>query len=83
MERARQARAPSFGSLALAKETTRGVWVPTGVEQLFQDLRLGCRIFYAIPGLSATAVLLIALVIGGNTTVFSIAMAFWQNRLPA
>ena len=63
----------AFGNVALAKEDTRAVWVATRVEQLLQDLRFGVRILTRSPAVSATAVGLIALVIGGNTTVFSIA----------
>ena len=63
----------AFGNVILTKERTRAVWVSTAVEQLTQDLRFGARILTNSPGLSATAVVLVALVIGGNTTVFSIA----------
>ena len=63
----------AFGNIALAKENTRAVWVSTTLEQLVQDLRIGCRILTKAPAVSATAVILIALVIGGNTTVFSVA----------
>jgi predicted permease len=80
-EAARAARR-SFGSVALAKETTRGVWISTAVEQLAQDLRFGSRILIKSPAVSATAVLLIALVIGGNTTVFSIAHAILNKPMP-
>ena len=62
-----------FGNVALAKEETRAVWVSTRLEQCLQDLRFGCRILTRSPGVSLTATILIALVIGGNTTVFSIA----------
>ena len=62
-----------FGNVALAKEETRAVWVATRLEQFLQDLRFGCRILTRSPGVSLTAIALIALVIGGNTTVFSIA----------
>src|SRR4029450_10216898 len=62
-----------FGNVGLAKEDTRAVWVSTRLEQLLQDLRFGCRILTRSPGVSLTATILIALVIGGNTTVFSIA----------
>lgn len=71
-----------FGSVAATKETTRGVWVSTAVEQVFQDLRLGCRILTRAPGLSVTAALLIAFVIGGNTTVFSIAHGLLTGPAP-
>jgi predicted permease len=41
------------------------------VEQLLQDVRFGARILTHAPGLSAAAIILIALVIGGNATVYS------------
>lgn len=63
----------ALGSVARAKEETRAVWVSTRLEQFLQDLRFGLRILTRSPAVSATAVVLIALVIGGNTTVFSIA----------
>jgi predicted permease len=72
----------AFGSSALAKENTRAVWVSTTLEQLVQDLRIGCRIVTKAPAVSATAVILIALVIGGNTTVFSIAHGIISKPAP-
>jgi predicted permease len=72
----------AFGSIALAKENTRAVWVSTTLEQLVQDLRIGCRILTKAPAVSATAVILIALVIGGNTTVFSIAHGIISKPAP-
>ncbi len=65
-----------FGNVALASEDIRAVWTWTAFEQLVQDIRSGCRILTTAPALSAAAVLLIALVIGLNTTVFSIANGF-------
>ena len=72
----------AFGNIAHAKEDTRAVWVSTALEQLMQDLRIGCRILTKAPGVSATAVILIALVIGGNTTVFSIAHGIISKSAP-
>ena len=72
----------AFGNVALAKEDTRAVWVSTRLEQLFQDLRFGSRILTRSPGISLTAVGLIALVIGGNTTVFSIAHSVLTKPSP-
>jgi predicted permease len=72
----------AFGNVALAKENTRAVWVSTRIEQLFQDLRIGSRILTKAPAVSATAVILIALVIGGNTTVFSIAHGIIAGPAP-
>ncbi len=42
------------------------------IAGLSEDLRYGCRILTKSPGLSAVAVILVAVVVGGNTTVFSI-----------
>ena len=72
----------AFGSVALAKENTRAVWVATVPEQLLQDLRFGSRILTRSPALSATAIILVALVIGGNTTVFSIAHGILSKPAP-
>src|ERR1051325_8956528 len=60
-----------FGSLALAKEATRSIWAWTALEQLAADFQSGVRILWRAPALSAIAVVLIALVIGGNTTIYS------------
>ena len=52
-------------------ETTKPAWSWTRVEQCLQDVKFGARILRHAPGLSAAAILLIALVIGGNATVYS------------
>ncbi len=70
-EDARLAVMRELGNVRIVKEETRRVWTSTTFEQLFQDLRFGGRILWHSPGLSASAVVLIALVIGGNTTVYS------------
>jgi predicted permease len=54
----------------------------TRLEQCLQDLRFGFRILTRSPGISATAIVLIALVIGGNTTVFSIAHGILRKPTP-
>lgn len=54
----------------------------SSLEQLLQDLRFGCRILTKSPALSATAVILATLVIGGNTTVFSIANGILRKPAP-
>jgi macrolide transport system ATP-binding/permease protein len=82
VEEARQGARRAFGSVAQAKENTRAIWTWTALEQLLQDVRFGGRIFTRSPALSATAVLLIALVIGGNTTVFSIAHGILAKPAP-
>jgi hypothetical protein len=72
----------AFGNVALAKERTRAVWVSTRLEQCVQDLRFACRIVTRTPGLSAAAVLLVALVIGGNTTLFTVVYGILKKPAP-
>lgn len=72
---ARAAALREFGNVLLIEQTTREVWSWTRLEQLLQDLRMGARIVRQAPGLSATAIVLIALVIGGNTTIYSMVNA--------
>jgi predicted permease len=45
------------------------------LDTLVNDLRAGARIVRTAPGLSLTIILLIALVVGGNTTIYSIVHA--------
>ncbi len=68
---ARDAAYRELGNVHLVTEATRSIWSSAAFEQLLQDLRFGSRILVTSPALSATAVVLIALVIGGNTTIFS------------
>ena len=72
----------ALGSPALVKERTRAVWVWTALEQFVQDIRFGFRILTKSPALSATAVLLVALVIGGNATIFSMAHGILAKPAP-
>ena len=68
---ARAAATREFGNVLLVRQTTREVWSWPRLEQWVQDARFGTRILRDAPGLSAAAILLIALVIGGNATVYS------------
>ncbi len=72
----------ALGNVARTKEETRAVWVSTRLEQFLQDLRFGFRILTKSPAISLTAIVLIALVIGGNTTVFSIAHGILRKPTP-
>jgi hypothetical protein len=73
-EARRQARI-AFGNVALVREDARSAWTWSWLETLRQDLRFGARILKNSPGLSFTAAILIALVIGINTTIFSMINA--------
>lgn len=70
-DQARLAAMRELGNVGLVKDATRRVWSSLTLEQLLQDARFGARILRQAPGLSAAAVLLVGLVIGGNTTVYS------------
>ena len=69
---ARASALREFGNVPLIQQTTREVWSWTATEQLLQDLRLGARVLRQAPGFSVTAIVLIALVVGSNTTIYSI-----------
>jgi putative ABC transport system permease protein len=71
-DQARDAATREFGNVMLVRQTTREIWSWTRVEHFLQDVKFGARILRDAPGLSAAAILLIALVIGGNATVYSI-----------
>lgn len=51
-------------------------------DRVIDDLRQGARILTKAPGLSATAALLIALVVGGNATVYSMVNSVVRRPAP-
>ena len=81
-DEARRRALLQFGNVPLVKEDTRAVWMWVGLEQFLQDLRFGARILTRAPGLSATAAILIALVIGINTTIFSMVNGMVRRPAP-
>ena len=82
-EDARRSALLEFGNLRVKHEDVRSVWAWTTVEQLLADLRSGIQILTRSPGISITAIALIALVIGGNTTIFSIVHGLLTKPAPA
>ena len=82
-EEARRSALLEFGNLRATYEDVRSVWTWTALEQLVADIRSGFQILTRSPGISLSAIALIALVIGGNTTIFSIVNGLLSKPAPA
>jgi predicted permease len=81
-EQARASARRDFGNVLLVKETTRDVWGWSLLEDLGRDLRYAVRLLARSPMFAAMAVLSLALGIGANTAIFSLADAVIFRSLP-
>jgi len=79
---AERASRHALGNVALAREDARGVWTFAWIERAWQDLATGARILRTAPGLTLTAIALIALVIGGNATIYSMVHGILTKGAP-
>ena len=64
-----------LGNRLQIQENVRAVWLSVWLDQLLQDLRYGVRTFRLNAGFTTVVVLTLAVAIGMNTAVFSIANA--------
>lgn len=79
-EAQRRARA-ELGSLAAARENSRQAWGTRFFDEMRVDVRYAVRILAKSPGFAAIAVVSLALGIGVNTAIFSVAKHTLLDRL--
>ncbi|HXR98321.1 MAG TPA: ABC transporter permease [Terriglobales bacterium] len=72
----------ALGNQALIAEDVRDVWHRRRLNDLRQDVRFGWRQLRRKPGFALVAILTLALGIGANTAMFSVAQAALWRALP-
>jgi predicted permease len=81
-EAAEQAARRQFGNVTRIEEQSREVWQWVTLESILSDVKYAIRQMRKAPGFSTVVVIILALGIGANTTVFSIVDAVMLRPLP-
>lgn len=71
-----------FGNPTVLREQAEEVWGWGWLQRLLQDVRFGARMLRRSPGLTITAVLVLALGIGVNVTAFNFVDLLFFRPLP-
>lgn len=79
---AREAALRLFGNRARVQEEARAAWGWLRLEEFVRNLRRGVRALRRSPAFTALAILVIAVGIGANVSLFTIVRAVLLNPLP-
>src|SRR6476619_2713089 len=71
-----------FGNAAVIGEQANDAWGWGWLERFLQDIRFGARVLHGSPGLTFTAIAVLALGIGANVTAFNFVNIIFFRPLP-